>query len=79
MTQSGGSAFTYNVTLDGTGFSAVTPVILKYNNPTTTQHAASVFSTSYTATGLTSFSDFGLGDGADDVGSAFSGTVFKFQ
>ncbi len=63
VTESGSSARTYNVTLDGTGFTPTqTAVILKYNNPTTTKLATSFSSPNYTATGLTSFSDFALGD-----------------
>ena len=63
VTESGSSARTYNITLDGTGFTpGGSAVILKYNNPTTLSFATSFSSPNYTATGLTSFSDFALGD-----------------
>ncbi len=82
VTESGSSARTYDITLDGTGFSPVgTGVILKYDNPTTTKLIASFSSPNYTATGLTSFSDFGLGDEAltnvsiDNTGTPTAGNV----
>ncbi|MFZ4402190.1 MAG: beta strand repeat-containing protein, partial [Bacteroidales bacterium] len=60
ITQSGASTFTYDVTLDGTGFSPIgTAKILKSNGTSVTSYNTTG---SYTATGLNSFSYFGLGD-----------------
>jgi hypothetical protein len=61
VTQSGGSAFTYDITLDGTGFSpSGTPVVLKEDAGTVTSYMATA--PNYTASGLTSMSNFALGD-----------------
>ncbi len=64
VTETGSTSRTYDMTLDGTGFTpSGTPVILKFNSPSTTAKFATTFSSpNYTATGLTSFSDFDLGD-----------------
>ena len=65
ITQTGGSGLTYNITLDGTGLTfTTTPKILKYDSPNTVAYAATETPTTdyYTATGLTNFSDFGLGE-----------------
>lgn len=61
LSQTGATAFTYDITFDGTGFTpTATPVILKNDAGTITSLTSSA--PEYTATGLTSFSDFGLGD-----------------
>ena len=61
VTQTGGSAFTYNITLDGTGTSPTGAVkILKHDSGTTLAFATTV--PNYTATGLTSLSDFTLAE-----------------
>src|ERR1051325_10170383 len=63
VTQSGGSAFTYDITLDGTGFSPTgTPRILKKDISTIVAFPTSFSSPNYTTTGLTTLSDFALGD-----------------
>ncbi len=63
VTQSGATVFSYDITLDGTGFTpTATPVILKNDAGTISSLTTSETSPYYTATGLTSFSDFGLGD-----------------
>ena len=61
LAQSGGSGFTYNITLDPTGFSPTkTPVILTNNGGLATTNT--VTAPDYTnATGFTSFGDFALG------------------
>jgi hypothetical protein len=60
ITQTGGTSFTYNVALDGSGLIFPGgPVILKYDAPNTALYHTT--SPNYTATGLTSFSDFALG------------------
>jgi len=60
ITESGGTSYTYNVTLDGTDLSFPgTAVILKHDAPNTLVHQT--YSPNYTANGLTSFSDFALG------------------
>src|ERR1051326_1081717 len=59
ISQTGGSGFTYDVTLDPNGFSPTSPVVILKKDgsivgyPTTTPN--------YTATGLTTMSDFALG------------------
>lgn len=61
LSQTGATAFSYDITLDGTGFAPTgTAVILKNDAGTITSLTNSA--PAYTATGLTSFSDFGLGD-----------------
>jgi hypothetical protein len=70
ISQTGGSGFTYNVTLDPTGFTpAGSPVILKRDGsivsyPTTTPN--------YTVTGLTTMSDFALGDVSEPTAASTS-------
>jgi fibronectin-binding autotransporter adhesin len=62
ISQSGGSAFNYNLTLDGTGFSPVaTPVLLQLGSPDNS-YATTVSLPNYAATGLTTFGSFTLGD-----------------
>ena len=57
------SSRTFSLTLDGTGFTpAATARILKYDGSTIVAFATSFSSPNYTATGLTSFSDWTLGD-----------------
>ena len=61
LSQTGSNVFSYDITLDGIGFAPTgTAVILKNDAGTITSLTAST--PSYTATGLTSFSEFGLGD-----------------
>jgi hypothetical protein len=61
VNQTGGSDFSYNITLDGTGLTFVgTPQVLKFDTPNTIAYTADL--PEYTATGLTSLSDFALGE-----------------
>ncbi|MGI9158302.1 MAG: beta strand repeat-containing protein, partial [Saprospiraceae bacterium] len=61
VTQSGGSAFTYSISLDGTGFTPFgAPLILKKEGVTITANSASFLSPNYTASGLTALSEFAL-------------------
>lgn len=63
INQTGATAFTYDVTLDATGFTpAGTAVILKNTGGTVTSHTVTGTSPNFTATGLTSLSDFAFGD-----------------
>ncbi len=63
VTQTGATVFAYNITLDGSGFTpGATPVILKNDAGTVTSHTSSGTPPAYTASGLTSFSDFALGN-----------------
>jgi hypothetical protein len=64
VTESGSSSRMYNITLDGTGFLPTGDVkILKYNAPSTNNLFATTGTVpNYTASGLTSFSDFALGE-----------------
>ena len=73
VTESGSSARTYNITLDGTGFTPTgAGVILKYNNPTTLKSATTFSTPNYTSTtGFTSFSDFALGDFVPPAGTTY--------
>jgi len=61
--ETGSSARTYNVTLDGTGFSPTQTVkMIKGDGSTNTAYATTNSAPNYTATGFTSFSNFGLGE-----------------
>ncbi|MDP2888114.1 MAG: Calx-beta domain-containing protein, partial [Bacteroidota bacterium] len=62
LTQTGGSGYTYNITLDGTGFTpgASDPVILKDGATPLNSYQTTVSGSNYTATGLTSMSNFAL-------------------
>ncbi len=63
VTQTGGSGFVYDITLDGSHLVfSNDPLILKHSEPVTTTHPAIAATSSYTASGLTSFSDFTLGE-----------------
>ena len=63
ITQTGATVFSYDVTLDGTGFSPVgNAVILKKDAGVIESYVTSGTPPAYTATGLSSFSDFALGD-----------------
>lgn len=62
VAESGGSGYTYNLTVDGTGFSPVgAPILLQQGTPATVQ-PVSFSSPNYTATGLTSTGTFTLGE-----------------
>jgi hypothetical protein len=63
ISQTGGSAFTYSLTLDGTPFTPGIndPVILKGDGVTNTALTASYSNPNFTATGITSFSNFAVG------------------
>jgi autotransporter-associated beta strand protein len=62
VSQTGGSGLTYNLTVNGTGFSpAATPVILQQGTPDTS-YSASVSAPNYTASGITTVGSFTLGD-----------------
>ena len=65
ISQSGGSAYTYDITLDGSGFNpgAEDPVILKGDGISNTAYLATYVNPEFTATGLTSFSNFAVADG----------------
>jgi hypothetical protein len=76
VTQSGGSSFTYNLMVDGTGFTpSGNAVVLKYNNPTTTKLATTFSAPNYTVSGLTSFSDFALGSETCNAATAATPTA----
>ena len=61
LSQTGAATFAYDITLDPTDFTpTATPVVLKQNGSTIVAYTATA--PSYTATGLNSFSDFGLGN-----------------
>lgn len=61
LTQTGATAFAYDITLDGTGFiPAATPVILKNDAGSVSVNTTTGTAPAYTASGLTSFSDFAL-------------------
>jgi hypothetical protein len=61
VTQTGGSSFNYNITLDATGLTfSGSPRILKYDAPVTVALATTI--PNYTATGLTTLSDFAFGE-----------------
>jgi len=63
VSESGGSGETYSITLDGTGYvlSGV-PVILKDGTNPLTSYSVTVAGNNYTATGLTQFGNFGIGN-----------------
>ena len=62
VAQTGGSVLTYNLSLNGTGYSpAATPVMLQQGTPDTS-YSASFASPSYTASGVTTFGNFTLGN-----------------
>ncbi|MGN6643423.1 MAG: beta strand repeat-containing protein, partial [Verrucomicrobiota bacterium] len=62
VSQSGGSGFTFDLSLDGTGFSpAATAVILRQGSPDTS-YTAAVAAPNYTGTGINAFGNFALGD-----------------
>jgi hypothetical protein len=61
VTQSGGSAFTYNITLDGTGFTPTGDlVVVKDDAGTMVSYTPTT--PNYTVSGLTSMSNFTFGD-----------------
>ncbi len=63
LSQTGATAFTYDITLDGTGFTpTATPVLLKKDVATITSYSTTGVAPAYTTTGLTNFSDFALGN-----------------
>jgi fibronectin-binding autotransporter adhesin len=62
LSQSGGSGMTYSLTVDGTGFTPLgTPVLLQQGTPDNS-YATTFATPNYTATGLTTFGSFTLGD-----------------
>jgi hypothetical protein len=62
VTQSGATAFNYNITLDGTGFTPTGPaVIFKKDGATVTTFPATQVGNNYTASGLSSLSSFAIG------------------
>jgi hypothetical protein len=63
VTLSGGSGYTYKITLNGTGTSLLaTNQILKYNPSTTTALTTTFSSPNYSSSGLTSFSEFAIAE-----------------
>jgi hypothetical protein len=73
VARTGSSSFTYDITLDGTGFSpAGTPRILK-SDGSIVDLAATVSAPNYTTTGLTSMSDFALGSKCTTPGATATG------
>lgn len=63
VTQTGSSDFVYDIALDGSGLVFQDdPLILKHHNSNTAAYPAIATTPSYTAAGLTSFSDFTLGE-----------------
>jgi len=63
VSESGGSGETYSITLDGTGYSfSGVPVILKDGTNPLTSYSVTVAGTYFTATGLTQFGNFGIGN-----------------
>jgi len=70
ISQTGGSVLAYNLTLDGTGYApANTAVLLQQGSPDTS-YSTTFVSPNYTATGLTTFGNFTLGNyapGADKL------------
>lgn len=68
ISQSGGTGFTFELTLDGTGFTpTATPVILRKAAPALSFTAAAA-PPNYTASGISTFGDFALGDFAPSSG-----------
>lgn len=62
ISQTGGSAFAFDLTLNGTGFSPTnTPVVLRQGTPDTS-FSTSFSAPNYTATGINAFGNFALGD-----------------
>ena len=79
LTQTGATVFAYDITLDGTGFTPLgTPVMLKNDLGTITSLATTGTPPAYTATGLTNFSDFTLGDYTPPAITATPATLTGF-
>ncbi len=76
VAQTGGSAFTYKISVDGTGFSPTnTAVLLKGDGISNTAFAATFASPNYTNTAdLNTFSNFGLGDMSAPTAYSVTGT-----
>jgi autotransporter-associated beta strand protein len=63
LTESGSPEYTYNITLDGTGFSPTyTPVMIKGDGSTNAAFAVTTPDYTNATTGFTGFSNFGLGE-----------------
>lgn len=77
VTQTGGSGYSYDITLDGTGMSFTQdPRILKHDAGTTV--ALATTTPNYTATGLTTLSDFAFGQVVPAPVITETGTLVDF-
>ena len=70
VTESGGSGYVHNITLDGTGFINLgTAFVIGNSGGTVTSYPTTFIDPFYTSLGLTGFSDFTLGYECDLVGA----------